>query len=91
MAQALESWLRYPEPLGPMIVENPIRDGQLSIAPLRLGTQVDTGVLVVGSQRADFPTITEMLLLRIVRILLEVQPGARAGACRAEARRLSLR
>ena len=48
-----------------MIIQNPIRDGQLSIVPLRLGTQVDTGVLVVGWERAEFPTAIEMLLLRV--------------------------
>jgi hypothetical protein len=39
LGQALECWLRDHEPLRPMIVQNPIRDGELSIAPLRLGTQ----------------------------------------------------
>ena len=65
LGQALECWLRDHEPLRPMIVQNPIRDGQLSIAPLRLGAQVDTGVLVVGWERAELPTAIEMLLLRV--------------------------
>lgn len=65
VGQAVESWLKDHEPLLPITVQNPIRDGQLSIAPLRLGTQVDTGVLVVGAERADFPTTIEMLLLRV--------------------------
>ncbi len=65
LGQALECWLRDHEPLRPMIVQNPIRDGPLSIAPLRLGAQVDTGVLVVGWERAESPTTIEMLLLRV--------------------------
>ena len=64
VGQTLEGWLRDDEPLRPMVVRNPIRDGQLSIAPLRLGTQVDTGLLVVGWERAEAPTTIEMLLLR---------------------------
>ncbi len=63
--QTLECWLRDHEPLRPMIVRNPIRDGELSIAPMRLGTKVDTGVLVVGWERAELPTAIEMLLLRV--------------------------
>ena len=65
LGQTLECWLRDHEPLRPMIVRNPIRDGQLSIAPMRLGTQVDAGVLVVGWERAEIPSAIEMLLLRV--------------------------
>jgi C4-dicarboxylate-specific signal transduction histidine kinase len=55
-----------------MTVQNPLRDGQLSIAPLRLGTQVDTGMLVAGAERPDFPTAIEMLLLRVAANQLTV-------------------
>jgi PAS domain S-box-containing protein len=64
VGQALEPWVKGHEPLRPMTSQNPIGDGRLSIAPLRFGMQADTGVLVVGSDRADFPTTIEMLLLR---------------------------
>jgi len=63
--RALESWLGDHEPPRPMIIQNPIREGQLSIVALRLGTQVDTGVLVVGWERAESPTAIELLLLRV--------------------------
>src|ERR687888_661386 len=49
----------------PVEVSNPIGAGEVSIAALRLGLQDDVGVLVAGSQRADFPTTSEMLLLRV--------------------------
>jgi signal transduction histidine kinase len=65
LEQTLGCWLRDHEPLRPMIVRNPIHDGELSIAPMRLGTQVDIGVLVVGWERAEIPTTIEMLLLRV--------------------------
>jgi C4-dicarboxylate-specific signal transduction histidine kinase len=48
-----------------MTLPNPIGHGQLSISPLRFGIQGDTGVLVAGSQRPDFPTAIEVLLLRV--------------------------
>jgi signal transduction histidine kinase len=72
LREALESWFKNDGPLRPMTVQNPLRDGQLSIAPLRLGTQVDTGMLVVGAERPDFPTAIEMLLLRVAANQLTV-------------------
>jgi PAS domain-containing protein len=44
---------------------NFLGEGRVSIAPLRLGLQDELGVLVAGSQRANFPTDIEMLLLRV--------------------------
>ena len=46
-------------------VPNPVGDGEVSIAPFRLGLEGDAGVLVAGSGRGDFPTRTEMLVLRV--------------------------
>jgi PAS domain S-box-containing protein len=46
-------------------VPNPIGDGEVSIVPFRLGLEGDAGVLVAGSGRGDFPTRTEMLVLRV--------------------------
>jgi len=65
LRQALESWFKNHESLRPMTVQDPFRIGQLSIASLRLGAQVETGMLVIGSDRADFPTAIDMLLLRV--------------------------
>jgi PAS domain S-box-containing protein len=44
---------------------NPIGDGDISIVPLRLGLEDGIGLLVAGSQRADFPGDTEKLLLSV--------------------------
>ena len=84
LREALESWSKNHVPMRPMTVQNPVRDGQLSIAPLRLGTQVDTGMLVVGAERSDFPTAIEMLLLRVAAnqltvVLHEIQCGREAA------------
>jgi|GEM_PF-3123068 len=65
IGRALEPWVRGDEPPRSMTILNPIGEGQLSISPLRFGIQGDSGVLVAGSERPDFPTAIEMLLLRV--------------------------
>jgi signal transduction histidine kinase len=65
IGRALEPWVSGDEPLPSTTLPNPIGHGQLSISPLRFGIQGDTGVLVAGSQRPDFPTAIEVLLLRV--------------------------
>jgi PAS domain S-box-containing protein len=52
-------------PVSPLVVPNPAGDGTVTIACFRLGLQDDTGILVVGSARVDFPTKIEILLLRV--------------------------
>ncbi len=42
-----------------------IADEDVSIVPLRLGLHGEIGIIVAGSQRADFPSQTEKLLLSI--------------------------
>ncbi|MBV8815201.1 MAG: GHKL domain-containing protein [Verrucomicrobia bacterium] len=49
----------------PALVRNPIGERDISIVPLRLGLQGEFGVIVAGSQRADFPRQTERLLLGV--------------------------
>jgi PAS domain S-box-containing protein len=51
-------------PPSPFVVPNPVGEGKVSIVPLRLTVQDQLGILVAGSQRADFPTDVEVLLLR---------------------------
>ena len=65
LGRALNRWLTGDPPAPPLVVPNPIGEGEVSIAPFRLGLQDEVGVLVAGSQRADFPTKTEMLLLQV--------------------------
>jgi PAS domain S-box-containing protein len=65
IGEALNRWLTGAPPTSAFVVPNPVGEGDVSIAPFRLGLQDEVGVLVAGSQRADFPTETERLLLRV--------------------------
>jgi PAS domain S-box-containing protein len=67
VGRALNPWLGDDPHASPLVVRNPIGDGDgdVSIAPCRLGLHAEIGVLVAGSRRADFPTKTERLLLDI--------------------------
>jgi formate hydrogenlyase transcriptional activator len=49
----------------PSLVRSPIGNKDISIVPLRLGLQGEIGVIIAGSQRADFPGQTERLLLSV--------------------------
>src|SRR5258707_5931464 len=65
IGRALERWLTNQSANAPLAVPNPTGDGEVRIAPLRLGLMDEIGLLVAGSKRADFPTPTETLLLRV--------------------------
>ena len=65
IGRALEPWLSGGEPPRSTTILNPVGDGQLSILPVQLGLQGDTGMLVAGSERLDFPTAIDKLLLRV--------------------------
>jgi signal transduction histidine kinase len=49
----------------PPLVPSCFGDENISIVPLRLGLYGEIGVIVAGSQRADFPGQTEILLLSV--------------------------
>src|SRR5208282_4934324 len=49
----------------PPLVRNGFGDEDISIVPMRLGLDGEIGVIVAGSQRADFPGQTETLLLSV--------------------------
>jgi len=59
VGRALNGWLTGNQLASPVVVPNPFGAGEVSLALLRLGLQEEVGVLVAGSQRADFPTDTE--------------------------------
>src|SRR6266436_630908 len=65
IGRALDRWLTNCSANAPLAVPNPADEGEMRIAPLRLGLMDEIGVLVAGSKRADFPTPTETLLLRV--------------------------
>jgi len=49
----------------PSPAREPIGDRAFSLLPLRLGLQGELGLIVAGSQRADFPSETEKLVLSV--------------------------
>ena len=65
IGHALDRWLTSESADTPLVVPNPAGDGEFKIAPFRLGLTDEVGVLVAASKRADFPTPTETLLLRM--------------------------
>jgi PAS domain S-box-containing protein len=65
IGEVLKPWLESDPLEWPPLIPNPIGDGDLSIVPLGLGLQGDIGVIVAGSQRADFPLQTERLILSV--------------------------
>src|SRR5882672_171537 len=65
IGHVLQPWLGDAPQKWPLLVRNPFGDGDVSIVPLRLGLRDKIGVIVAGSQRADFPGETERLLLSV--------------------------
>jgi len=65
IGEALNRWLGSGAQKWASLVRIPFGDGDISIVPLRLGLQGEIGVIVAGSQRADFPGQTERLLLSV--------------------------
>ena len=49
----------------PLIIPNPFGAGTLHVAVTRFGIADDTGVLIAGSRRADFPSEQDRLLLSV--------------------------
>src|SRR6267142_3476725 len=65
IGQVLNGWVGDDQQKWPLLVRNPIGDGDVSIVPLRLGLRDEIGVVVAASRRADFPSETERLLLSV--------------------------
>src|SRR5437016_3641399 len=65
VGRALAPWLATDAPASPFVVPNPVGQGRVSIAPLRLGLQDEVGILVAGAQRPNFPSDVELVLLRV--------------------------
>jgi PAS domain S-box-containing protein len=65
MGELLEHWLgNEPQELPPP-VRMPLGGRDISLVPWRLGLQGEIGVIVAGSERADFPRQTERLILSV--------------------------
>lgn len=65
IGRALDRRLTNQSVDAPLAVPNPAGDGEVKIAPFRLGPTDEVSLLVAGSKRATFPTPTETLLLRM--------------------------
>ncbi len=65
VGRALEGWLTHDPPASPRVMPHPAGAGEVAVAPFWLGLGGESGVLVAGSGRADFPTETETLLLKV--------------------------
>jgi len=64
IAQSLTCCLES-DPSSPLSIANPLGPGTLRTALIRFGANADGGALIAGSQRPDFPTETERLLLSV--------------------------
>ncbi len=90
---ALASWLTSDPFAYPITVPNPIGEGKVNLARFSLGLQdsEEAGLLMAGSSRADFPTDTETLLLRVAADQATIAlKGAQLASLRAQAE-ISLR
>jgi PAS domain S-box-containing protein len=65
IGDVLKQWLGATPQEWPPLVRNHLGDRDISIVPLGLGLQAEIGVMVAGSERADFPQQTERLILRV--------------------------
>jgi PAS domain S-box-containing protein len=65
IGEALKHWLSADPQEWPRLIPNPVGAGDISILPLGLGLHGEIGVIVAGSERADFPRQTERLILSV--------------------------
>ena len=63
----LDLWLDGDSEQWPPVLRKRLGEGELSLVPLRMGLESDLGILIAGSQRGDFPSQTERLLLNVAK------------------------
>jgi RNA polymerase sigma factor (sigma-70 family) len=61
----LKQWLGADPQQWPPLTRNHLGDREISIVPLGLGVQGEIGIIVAGSERANFPQQTERLILSV--------------------------
>lgn len=90
IGRMLAHWVTDHSASVPVAVQNPVGDGEIRIAPIWLGLLDEIGVLVAGSTRADFPTQTETLLLRVAanQALVALQEARQANEQKRTAKEL---
>src|SRR6202167_4128178 len=65
IGKTLETWMGPDPQEWPPLMRNRVGDRDISIVPLGLGLQGELGVIVAGSERADFPQQSEKLILSV--------------------------
>ena len=71
----------------PALMRNRVEDRDISIVPLGLGLQGEIGVIVAGSERADFPQQTEKLILSVAANQASI--GLQEARLRSEQKRVA--
>jgi signal transduction histidine kinase len=90
VAQALARCLATEPPAEILVLPNPVGDGLTPTAVFRLGLDDEVGRLIVGSQRPDFPTGMEQLLVRVAvnQAVIGLQEGRHLSRQRRAAEEL---
>jgi signal transduction histidine kinase len=65
LGQALAPWLHGPRSRPPVSIGNPLGSGSVYIASTAIGLDAEYGMVIAASQRVDFATETEALLLTV--------------------------
>jgi PAS domain S-box-containing protein len=84
---ALKHWLGADPQEWPPLMRNHLGDRDISIVPLGLGLQGEIGVIVAGSERADFPQQTERLILSVAANQASI--GLQEARLRSEQKRVA--
>jgi PAS domain S-box-containing protein len=65
IGEMVRPWLRIDAQDFPHPVRVTLEGREMSVVPLQLGVQGETGIVIAGSSRADFPQQTEKLVLSV--------------------------
>jgi PAS domain S-box-containing protein len=87
IGEVLKSWLGADPQEWPPLMRNLLGDRDISIVPLGLGLQGEIGVIVAGSERADFPQQTERLILSVAANQASI--GLQEAWLRSEQKRIA--
>jgi PAS domain S-box-containing protein len=87
IGEVLNDWLGADPQQWPPRMRNHLGDRDISIVPLGLGLQGEIGVIVAGSERADFPQQTERLILSVAANQASI--GLQEARLRSEQKRVA--
>jgi PAS domain S-box-containing protein len=87
IGELLKNWLGADPQEWPSLMRNSLGDRDISIVPLGLGLQSEIGIIVVGSEREDFPRQTERLILSVAANQASI--GLQEARLRSEQKRIA--